>query len=389
MQIAHGLSPCRRTLLVAPTSHPRIVVIVQARITYGRGIFRGIADYARAHERWQLVTAEPAAWNELDRPLSGVTGVIAQIMGDDLEAQLMSLDVPVVNVSASRQGADLPTVIPDNEAVGRLAAEHMLELGLRHYVYLHTCSHHSSTLRGESFDRRLRDAGRTCTWVEMVDGESFETALLEQPRPLGLMAFNDTRASMAIDACLNNGLKVPEDVAVIGVDNDDLFCEVTQPPMSSVDVDPEQLGYRAAELLAQLLAGEAGLTEPILIPPRGVVARQSTDTMAMDDPDLVDALRFIRANAEKPIQVEDVLQHVPIARRALEQRFRKLLGRTPAAEIRRVHVEAAKSLLAQTDLSIPDVARRSGFRYAAHMAQVFRKATGQTPTDYRNRFRRT
>jgi LacI family transcriptional regulator, galactose operon repressor len=180
---------------------------------------------------------------------------------------------------------------------------------------------------------------------------------------------------------------MPEQVALAGVDNDDLFCELARPPLSSVAIPAERIGYEAAALLDRLLAGARPPRQPLLLPPVRLVARQSSDVVALDDPNVAAALRVIRTNAHVALRVADIVRKVPISRRALERRFRQALHRGLGDEIRRVHVDRAKDLLAATDLPVAMVAERSGFCGSGHLCVVFRQDTGQTPTAYRRQVR--
>lgn len=191
------------------------------------------------------------------------------------------------------------------------------------------------------------------------------------------------------EACRQVGLRIPEDAALLGAEDDDLYCELARPALSSVRVPAEQIGREAAALLDRLLDGARPPRQPILLPPQGVVARRSSEVLAIDDPDVVAAARFIRGHGHLPLFVADVLREVPVERRSLERRFRKALGRGIWEEIRRVHVERAKRLLAETDQSIKAIAKQSGFTDFRHMAVVFRKELGLSPTAYRSRVRGT
>ena len=191
-----------------------------------------------------------------------------------------------------------------------------------------------------------------------------------------------------ISICCDAGIRVPDELAILGVDDDDLLCRQSYPPLSSVRPAAEQIGFQAAQMLDELFAGKQIEDSPRRLAPIGVATRQSTDIMAVEDPELARALRFIRDSADQPIDVEDVLKQVPMNRRTLERRFRTVLGRTPLQEIRRVHIEQAKQLLVDTDLPTPNIAIASGFANASRLAIIFRKMTGMKPTEYRNKFRK-
>ena len=197
------------------------------------------------------------------------------------------------------------------------------------------------------------------------------------------MAAYDIGGRQVLDACRRAGVAVPDEVAVVGVDNDGLLCELSDPPLTSVEPDARRTGYTAAEILDRLMNFRRVPVLSHRIPPVGVVTRQSSDTMAVGDADVAEAVRFIRENACSGISVKDVLQRVPLSRRALETRFVKAVGRTPHAEVERVRLERAKHLLRATDLPVFEVAQRTGFRYQEYLSVAFRRYTGVSPTQYR------
>ena len=198
------------------------------------------------------------------------------------------------------------------------------------------------------------------------------------------MACNDLRAHQVLMACSDRNIAVPEELAVIGVDNDELICELCQPPLSSIEQNSEGIGYQAARLLDRLLDGEAEPTEPIPVEPLGVVPRQSTSIVAISDADVAAAVHFIRTHVADGIQVSDVLQHVQISRSTLERRFARLLGRSPKAEILRVQLDRVKHLLSMTDFPLEKIARLTGFDYMESLCSTFKRITGQTPGQYRS-----
>jgi LacI family transcriptional regulator len=197
------------------------------------------------------------------------------------------------------------------------------------------------------------------------------------------MACNDFRGIQALDACRRAGIAVPEEVAVIGVDNEELVCKLAYPPLSSVDPGARSLGYEAAALLDRLIRGEPRPATPLLIPPVGVVTRLSTDVNAIADPDIAAAMRFIREHACEGIGVDDVLSQVPVSRSVLQRRFRSLLGRSIHAMIAGVRLQRAKQLLVETDLPLSVIAKRAGFSHVEYLCAAFRQATGRPPGTYR------
>jgi LacI family transcriptional regulator len=203
------------------------------------------------------------------------------------------------------------------------------------------------------------------------------------------MGFNDDRGREVQEACRDAGLRVPEEVVVVGVDNDALLCELADPPLSSVALNAEAGGYRAAALLDRMMRAPTRSRTPerLLVEPIHVVTRRATDIVALDDPEVAAALHFIQNHATEPIVVSDIVEDVMISRRALELRFRSAIGRTLHAEIRRIHLERARRLLVETDLPITQVAEASEFGRASYLAHAFRQAFGSTPAHYRRRMR--
>jgi LacI family transcriptional regulator len=211
----------------------------------------------------------------------------------------------------------------------------------------------------------------------------FQDWVRSLPKPAAVFTCNDLWGLQLAETCRQLGYGVPEDVAILGVQDDDLLCELARPPLSSIAIPAERIGFEAAAMLDRLLARPRLRPPPLLFPPLGVVNRQSTDILAVSDPQVATAVRFIQERAHQPLLVEDVLQAVSISRRALERRFRQALHRTLGEEIRRAHLERARELLARTSLAMSAVAQRSGFTDGKHLATVFRQETGVTPTAYR------
>jgi len=307
---------------------------------------------------------------------------------------------PVVSVLEPHELFDVPQVLPDQRAAGRMAAEHLLGCGLRQFA---CCSHHFTKftdLRVEGFVEAIRNADLPVEvydhdtrlggeWTLQRERKDIANWLAALPRPLGFFAASDRRGCQIVHYARDLDLRVPEQFAVVAAGNIEMFCEFSHPSLSSVAMDHVQVGYLAASLLNDLLDGKPAPAEPVLVPPRSVIARASTDTLAVDDPTVTTALRFIRANACKGITIEDVLGEVPVARRTLEKAFRRHLGRTPFGEIRRLQLQRAKTLLADTDMAMPDVARIAGLRDGRYLSEVFRKELDVTPTAYRRQFRQS
>ena len=203
------------------------------------------------------------------------------------------------------------------------------------------------------------------------------------PKPVGILAANDDRGLQVLDACRRSEIDVPDQVAVLGVDNDEYLCSLSLPPLSSIDMNSEETGYRAAALLDKLMTGRRPPKRLPEIRPAGVIIRRSTDVLATEDRDVIRAVRFIRDHACRPLRVADVTEHVSMSRSSLEPRVRAVLGRTVHQEIRKVQIDTAKTLLADTDLPIKQVAQRCGFKNVQYLTRVFSATVGKTPADFR------
>ncbi|HEX8339446.1 MAG TPA: substrate-binding domain-containing protein, partial [Tepidisphaeraceae bacterium] len=285
----------------------------------------------------------------------------------------------------------------DDVATGEMAADHLLDCRIERFAfYRGNPDWVTSTNRYEGFRNRLEQKGFACAlspmpwpsgleWLTHAHRPALMTWLRELPKPCGILAVDDSAAIDLAEACQEAEIGVPDDIAILGVNNDDLLCEVAWPPLSSVDADFSRVGYHAAKLLSRMLAGDK--LDPaeriVRLPPLGVVRRMSTSVLAVGDPNLADAVRYIRQHACDPCTVHDVLRHVPVARRWLERQFVAQFGRTPHDEITRVRIEAAKRMLLQPDIALQDVTQRCGFSGVQNLARVFRQVTGDTPAAFR------
>jgi LacI family transcriptional regulator len=375
----------------------RIGLIFDCSQGYCRGVLRGIKTYAEVRPGWvfTLVPPDPLAIERLRalRP----AGLIAHIFSDSLASTLLAFRRPLVNISGVLTDLAVPKVVVDDRLVGRLAASHLLGHGLKHFAFVGHSEHGYSILRESGYREVLQAAGfsiecyhgrdsQLCdprAWRLWALDTGIRTWMDGLRRPVGIFASTDVWGHQLLEVCRQIGLRVPDDVAIIGVDNDDLLCDLARPSLSSVAIPTGLIGSEAAGLLDGLLSHPKAPRSPILLPPLGVVTRQSTDVLAVGDPDVVAAVRFIRERLHTPIQVADVLRAVPASRRTLELRFRAVLNRGLAEEIRRARIERASDLLTSTDAPMTEVARRSGFSDAKQFSAVFIRETSLAPTAYR------
>jgi LacI family transcriptional regulator len=386
-------------------SIPRVALLIESSRTYGRGILRGIARYAHVNGPWSIYAAERELHSGLPewlRTWKG-DGIIARIEDSRMAAALVRLGHPVVDTLGNKRFGAIPGFDTDARAVAQLAADFFLRAGFRHLAFCGYRGIPFSDRREAGFAACLAEHGRKAQVFSSKlshyppaniqateqSGLSAETAiarwLRQQPRPLGLFACNDVRAQQVLNACREHGLRVPEEVAVIGVDDDDVLCNLCEPPLTSIEPDTERLGYEAAALLERMMKGKGPKTGLVQIPPLRVVERASTDVVAIADPILVEAVRFIRDHVDEGIGVKDVLTRVGRSRTDLEQRFRHGLDTSIRLEILRRRMDRACSLLQQTELRLDEIARRAGFSTTAHLCRLFQHRLDQTPTEYRRR----
>jgi LacI family transcriptional regulator len=374
----------------------RVALIVETSSGYGRRVLDGIVRFMRTHDDWSVfleqrdLIKKPPAW------LSSWDGdgIISRSTTPELIDAVTALGVPLIELKDREEEASLPHVRSDDAAIGRLAAEHLLERGFRSFGYCGFKREAWSDRRQAGFVGRVTESGFECdTYASPWHGAGTRSWGAEQKRlamwvrgfqkPFAIMACNDVRAQHVLDACSNENLSVPEEASVIGVDNDELLCRICSPPLSSVVSNAEAVGYRAAELLADLMDGRPPPRRAEAIPPLGIATRQSTDVVAIDDTATATALRFIRENACRGISVDDVVANAPLSRSTLERRLRQLLGRTPQEEIRTVQIKRMRELLATTDLPVEELAGLCGFEHPEYMHVVFKRLTGITPGGYR------
>jgi LacI family transcriptional regulator len=383
---------------------PRVAALLGTERQYQRDVLHGIARYARLHARW-LIEAEPSLNNlyqgksrsDFNAALE-TDGVIMFITDESQLRLLRRRRVPFVNMTSLFAAPDIPCVVNDSDAICCMAVEHFVERGFRHFAYCELDQY--SRLRRQHFIEALAAAGSTChifevtyaqrdDWARRRDRRRLLKWLAELPKPIGILAHNDVRARHLADACRQGRLRVPDEVAILGVDNDLLHCELSLPPTSSIATDAQRIGYCAAQLLDDLMNKRNPKQLRIAVPPKGIVTRQSTDVQATEDPIVKLAVRFIREQATSGIKVTDVLRQVVVSRTVLDERFRSVLGRTAHEEIIRIRLQHAQRLLVETKLSIEEIAARTGFHHGEYLGVVFAKRLGQTPGQFRHAYQQS
>ncbi len=387
-----------RSARLQPDRPPlRVAILVDTSTSWGRGVVAGVHRYAQRGAGWHLFV-EPRGIEQRRWLPDGWKGdgIIARVGFAELASQLSELGSPIVNVSGiTLPKAAFPRVVSDQTAAAELAAVHLISRGFKHFGYFSLVGLEYVAEHREAFAAALAKKGFSCKVHAVrpqigaepdwnLDLSRLMDWLIGLPKPVAIFTWNSSSARELIHACLQAGLSVPEEVAVLSGTDDDLFCEVSPVPISAVKLDAETIGFQAAGWLDQMMKGETVVQDSSrFIAPLAVIDRLSTSTLAVDDPAMVRALRYIREHPDQPMQVEDIARHAGLCRRALEQRFKKVLGRSPAAELRRVRIERAVRLLQETNLSISVVAERAGFSSSEYMASVFRSHLSATPLEFR------
>lgn len=393
---------------------PQVALLLETSTEYGRGLLRGILRYSRLHGPWALVMAPghldqmSAFERSLGRGWQG-HGMIGRVRPEDMERVARTTKVPLVASSLSEalpaaSGERYGEIRTDSAAIAAMGVAHLREAGFRRLAFAGFRDCHWALAREEAFVRLANEAGMECAvhrtplanWMRQprwVRSWQREQPLLVRwlanlfqatpRRPVGLMACNDVCGREVLAACAAAGLRVPDDIAVIGVDNDEMICELSSPPLSSLAMDVEPAGYAAAELLDRMMHGAPAVDRTVWVRPTHVVARTSSDVIAQEDGLVAAALRVIRERSREPIGVEDVTRGLQVSRRTLERRFLATVGRTVLEEITRCHIQRAKQLLQETDMPAYRVAAAAGFGSQKAFHRAFEREAGMTPGRFR------
>ncbi len=365
---------------------------------YTRGLLRGVLRFAREQSNWRL-THGPFSRGKI-QPRDLVSwhgdGVIARVDSAGIGAWINKSGLAAVDVSSSGLLAGHPSVYYDDHAVGTMAAEYLLERGFVTFGFCGNSSLAFSQRRFEAFAKTIGERGFECTCISPAQPASrdwqLNARLLKEwlgklKRPAAVFSAWDGIGEQVLDACRELQLAVPEQVAVLGVDDDELLCELADPPLSSVRLNCEGAGYAAAALLHQIMTGQRVQPQPRLIAPLEIITRQSTDIQAITDRAVMLSMRYIRENACKPIQVADLADISGVSRRTLEERFRAVLHRSPHDQIVITKTALVRQLLAETDLTLAIIAERTGFDHVETMFAIFKRTEGCTPGQYRQAIR--
>lgn len=383
----------------------RVVLLMEASRAYGRNCLQGIASYVRSTRTWNVLHMERETGDALPPCIAAwePDGVITRIEDSRLASKIDELNVPVVDLGGAflpKQGASFDT---DQVSCAEFAVEHFLERGFHNFAFcgysgigfsddrckyfkdlMNSLGNQVNIFPGSS-SNRWRPRNSAAPQAGDFHEERISIWIRTLPKPVAIFACNDERGRQVLEACWRLGLSVPEDVAVLGVDNDELLCNLSVTPLSSIVPDTTQIGMRGAEALDALMAGEHVPRKATLVPPIGIEARQSSEVMAIDDPDMIDVLKFIQEHACQGMTVNDVAEEVAMSRTSLDRRFHRALGRSPKSEIDRIRFNKAKQLLDETDFKLEHIAHLVGYSSASQFATGFKRYTGLTTQEYRAR----
>ena len=381
---------------------PRSALLVESSRGYGRGILWGISKFVREHDPWSIFFQDLNLCDDTPEWLKNWRGegIISRLENRDVVGIIRRLKLPAVYLRHVKPGSGMPSILADNTAVSRLCFEHLTERGFRHFAFCGFNGADYSDERRDAFAQCVSEAGGQCHsyWqgeplskgdtaqyegLGLKDGGYVANWIKKLPKPIGIMACNDMRGQQVLDACRATGFASPEEIAVIGVDNDDVLCNLSEPPLSSVVPNAERVGYESAALLSRMMAGFKPEAVETYVQPSGIASRRSTDVLAMEDRQIAAAARFIRENACRGIDVSDVLRAVPMSRSTLDRRFLKILGRSPKDEILRIRLDRVKQLLSETDFPLALIAEKVGLEHVEHLSRIFKTRVKMTPSEFK------
>jgi LacI family transcriptional regulator len=385
---------------------PKITLLIDLSATPGRNLMRGIARYARIYGPWQL-NHVASDFYDASPQQADILNILKEIMKNSdgiimLEPDVVdfsrNLDFPIVIASAIRDTkvSTRPTVLTNSRRIGEMGANYFIQKGFKNLAFCGFRKMLWSEHREKYFTATAQKAGLEIYAKRLTypHREKLKESNLERigewikqlPKPAGIMACNDYCGKLVIDSCRRASISVPDEAAVLGVDNDDIICDLTYPSLSSISLNTEKGGFDAAALLDKIMKGIAVDTQIILIEPVGVQERQSTDIIAVDDKIVSDIISYIKRNSRKLLQVTDIIEEFHISRKYLYKKFTDNLGTSVYDQIRKIKIEEICRMLVETNKSIKEIALEFGFYNVDHIARFFSQVKGITPTQYRNKY---
>lgn len=379
---------------------PRIILLTDFSEEYANRLMRGMVRYSRQHGPWVLCRM-PLSYRDING-IEGVVewalrwkadGIIGQFYNTDRVELFRRAGIAAVAQDFKQRFTEIPNITGTHTEAGRMGAEYLLDKGFRSFGFYGFRGVVWSEERCEGFRGEIERRGGNFSEYSNIGSDDlwfYESASLLEwlegvPKPCAIMACDDDRGHNIVEVCRLNGIRVPEEVAVLGVDNDEIVCTLSDPPLSSIEQDVERGGYETARLLERMIATPGGVFDDIVVRATHIVTRRSTDIYATDDAYISAALRYIHENADRRIGVEDVVARVPLSRRLLETRFKSVTGSSVYSYISRVRIDRFAAALLETADSVADVASKMGFPDYKNISRVFSRIKGCTPSEYRER----
>lgn len=368
----------------------RVAVLANLMDPYNRRIMPGVADFAK-ERGWDLAIHNLASATVIPGILAEAEGLLLGVHSFEHDPLLTRTQLPAVSWSGSLTEMNWRRVMTDDLAVGQVVAQHLMERGFRNFVFFNDAPEIWAMRRRDGFLGKLEASGFTARVLSVLLNQpdaipEISKVLRQLPRPIGAMVSHDQSALKFMTACHDAGLSIPSDVALVGVNDDPFVIDVTDPPLSSVPLQTDRIGYESAALLSRLLDKTPMVPWSVVIPPGDLVVRQSSDTLATTDRVVIDAVQLIRDRLVSGIGTKELAAAMKVSRTTLDIRFTAAIGRSVSTEIRRQRLETARQLLSSTDLPMPEIARRSGFSSAQQLSESFTRFIGQTPTAFRKHF---
>lgn len=374
----------------------KVALLIETSTSYGRTLIRGIVQYANVASSWVFYNEPRGLMDKLPKLQEwGFDGIIMRDTPENMP--LLDMKIPtIVSIRYERAVEGVPNIISDCEKIGSVAAKYLADKQYKHFAYCGFDEMPWSKEREVAFSNSIpqgsflsiyRKRNLNCDYNQELSEIVQWLKLL--PKPVAILSCNDVRGSNVVEACKLAGLRVPQEISILGVNNDDMICDMTSPSLSSISLDIFRAGYEAAKCLDRMMRNKQANLNNIMIEPEAVITRQSTDIFAIEDSDIAAAMHYISQNSKKMIQVDDVAAHVGLNRRSLERRFRQVLGKTVHEQIKQVRIDLMSRFLAETDVPVSEIAYGMGFDDINHVSRYFRSAKGVSPLKYRKRFSKT
>jgi LacI family transcriptional regulator len=388
-----------------------IALLIESSRRFGRELLRGIAAYSQVHGPWLFFHQERMEADPIPLALKRMKpdGILTRLAGDKLSREIRKLRIPTVDLFHEHEFRDVPCVITDHQQIARQAVRHFRERCFQNFAYcgypqfvfsrereafytqelkslglpLHVFPASRENTRGKKAAVQSQIAENVIESHAAEDIPDLAKWLQEIPKPVALFACNDVRAHQVLNACNIHRIAVPEEVAVLGVDNDTVICELTHPQLSSIDPNAMNIGYEAAALLHRMIQGQPLPEAPLVVAPKGVVPRHSSDVLAIQDHDVANAIQHVRDHALEAVNFKKIIRELSLSRATLERWFHHYLGHSMMEEIFSMRLKRIQELLLTTSHTLEGIAQICGFAHVESMARIFKKRVGVTPGQYR------